>query len=59
MTISNLKLNEETGKYIITSELSSDEIIETAKKLLNNRLRRGAIFKSPTQVTDYLEVHFQ
>lgn len=44
MTISNLKLNEETGKYIITSELSSDEIIETAKKLLNNRLRRGAVF---------------
>ena len=59
MTISNLKLNEVTGKYIITSELSSDEIIETAKKLLNNRLRRGAIFNSPTQVTDYLEVHLK
>ena len=38
MNISNLQLNEATGKYIIASELSSDEIIQAAKKILNSLL---------------------
>jgi DNA repair protein RadC len=59
MNISNLQLNEATGKYIIASELSSDEIIQAAKKILNYRFKRGGVFTSPQAVYDYLDVYLK
>lgn len=56
MNITNLKISEASGKYVLNTELSSDEIIRLAIELAQNKLKKGMKFSCPQAVFDYLQI---
>lgn len=51
-------LCETTGKYQARRQLTEDQIIKAAKKLLDGHVCRGAAITNPAIVKDYLTTHF-
>lgn len=59
MRVPYFRLCERTGKYEARRQLSDNEIIKAAKKLLDSRVCRGAsLLTQPKIVADYLITYF-
>ncbi|WP_288987942.1 DNA repair protein RadC [uncultured Pseudoalteromonas sp.] len=56
MNITNLKVSETSDKYVLNTELSSEEIIRLAIELAQNKLKKGMQFNCPQAVYDYLQI---
>jgi DNA repair protein RadC len=48
------KTNDKSGRYIIDRPVSSEEIVDMAKKLVNRRCARGRALTSPEDSQDFL-----
>lgn len=58
MRVPYFRLCERTGKYEARRQLSDNEIIKAAKKLLDSRVCRGTPLNRPGIVRDYLITYF-
>ncbi|AYD64457.1 DNA repair protein RadC [Achromobacter sp. B7] len=49
---SSLLVRDDQGRYLMTT---ADQILEAARQIIDQKIRRGASFTSPSEVKDYLK----
>lgn len=49
---SSLLVRDDQGRYLIAT---ADQILEAARQVIDQKIRRGASFTSPSEVKDYLK----
>ncbi|EMY6611188.1 DNA repair protein RadC [Vibrio parahaemolyticus] len=55
----SFELNETTGKYIVTGELSDEQIVEMANEISRNKFSKGQLLTSPSESREYLQNLYQ
>ncbi|ODM57001.1 DNA repair protein RadC [Vibrio harveyi] len=55
----SFELNETTGKYIVTGELSDEQIVEMANEISRNKFSKGQFLTSPSESREYLQNLYQ
>lgn len=53
------KLNEDTGKYCVTGELSEEQILAMANAIAKKKISSGIAFTKPDDVKSYLRTLYQ